>query len=146
VEALHKAAGRWPAHPGSSGLDVPPVRLPPAGGQAVEGEVERERVVLGPAELTAVVGQHGTNADPTPGVERRHLVVQEEGCRLRPLAGVQGGKAVAAKGVDHRLQVDLAETFEVADPRVRLRLPEDRRRRCPAPATRPAGCSRQAAL
>ncbi len=51
------AIGPWRADLGLPVLDVPPVRLSPAAGQAVERQVELAGVPLGAAELAALVGE-----------------------------------------------------------------------------------------
>ena len=103
VEALDETVGLRPAHSRLPVLDI------------VQRQVELEGVGLGAAELAAVVGEHGSHGDPAFDIERQDLVVQDQGGGLGPLAGVQGGEAVGTEGVDHRLHVDLAEPFEVAD-------------------------------
>ena len=72
----------------------------------VERQVELVRVALGAAELAAVVGEHRPHRQIQVAVERQDLVVQHGHRRLRLLGDVQEAEAVAAVGVDHRVQVD----------------------------------------
>jgi hypothetical protein len=54
------------------------------------------RVALGAAELAAVVGQHRSDRQVEPGIERQHVVVQDRDRCLRLLTDVQ--KAEGARG------------------------------------------------
>ena len=81
----------------------------------VERQVELVRVALGAAELAAVVGEHRPHRQIQVAVERQDLVVQHGHRRLRLLGDVQEAEAVAAVGVDHRVQVDPPDALERAD-------------------------------
>ena len=78
-------------------------------------EVELVGVALGPAELAAVVGQDRADRQVEVAVERQHVVVQHRHRRLGLLGDVQEAEGVGAEGVDHRVQVDLADALEAAD-------------------------------
>jgi hypothetical protein len=82
---------------------------------AVEVEIEFVRMVLGAAELVAIVGEYRADRQVEGAVERQDVVVQHRHRRLRLLGDVQEAEGVGAIGVNHGTQVDLADALETAD-------------------------------
>ena len=78
-------------------------------------KVEFVRVLLGPAEFAAVVGEHGFHWQVQLAVEGQHIIVQNRHRRFGLLGDVEKAEGVAAVGVHHRVQVDLAHPLERAD-------------------------------
>ena len=83
--------------------------------RAVERQVELIRMLLGAAELAAVVGQHRAHRQIELAIEGQHLVVQHRDGRFGLLGDVQEAERVAAEGIHHGMQVDLADALERAD-------------------------------
>jgi len=48
-------------------------------------------------------------------IERQHVVVQHRHGRLGLLGDVQEAEGIAAEGIDHGVQIDLADALEAAD-------------------------------
>jgi hypothetical protein len=72
-------------------------------------------MALGAAELSTVVGEDGADRQVEVAVERQHVVVQHGDCRLGLLRDVQEAEGIRSVGVDHGVQVDLADALEGAD-------------------------------
>jgi hypothetical protein len=104
VKTLHDPVGLRRSCPGARVIDV------------LDGQVELIFVVLG---ITAVLGapirQH-TQERYAVAVEEWHdAVVEQVGCWQRSLAIVELGECHLRVGVDERLLIDTAHTFEGAD-------------------------------
>ena len=104
VESLDEAVGLWPTHARGSVFD------------AFQLQEQFVGVAVGPpAELAAIVAEHGL--DPrTSGLERgQHFVVERLHGGDGQLVGVEPAPSVARAAVDDRLQVDAAHALERAD-------------------------------
>jgi hypothetical protein len=73
---------------------------------AIQRQVELERMQIGAAELAPVVGQHVLELQPELGIEGQQVVVDQRHGRLGLFAGVQEAERIAVVGVHGAMQVD----------------------------------------
>ena len=63
----------------------------------------------------AIVGQNGRHRDVTLLVEGEDIVVQDGDCGFGLLGSVQEAEGIAAIGVHHHMEVDVAHALEPTD-------------------------------